>query len=90
MTTPDAFHVEMDFGSPILDMTGSAILDMTGSAILDTGWADVQDDVLTDTPITIFQGQRNGDIKDRVADVGTIKLLMNNNDSNSASAVGYY
>lgn len=90
MTTPDAFHVEMDFGSPILDMTGSAILDMTGEAILDTGWTDVQADVLTDTPITIFQGQRNGDIKDRVADVGTIKLLMNNNNSNSAAAVGYY
>jgi hypothetical protein len=90
MTVPDALHVEIDCGTPILDMTGAPILDMTGAPILDTGWVDFQADVVTETPITIFQGQRNGNIKDRVADVGTIKLVVNNSDSNSGGVVGYY
>ncbi len=90
MTVPDQLHVEMNLGAPLLDMTDDPILDMTGAPILDMGWIDVQDDVLTETPITIFQGQRNGDPVDRVGDAGTIKLIMNNNDSNTAGAVGYY
>jgi hypothetical protein len=90
MATPDALHVEMALGLPILDMTSDAILDMTGAPILDMDWVDVQSDVLTETPITIFQGQRNGDLMDRVADVGTISLIMNNNATNSGGVVGYY
>lgn len=90
MTTADALHVEMDLGAPILDMTDDPILDMTGDPILDLGWIDVQEDVLSDAPIVIFQGQRNGDPLDRVADAGTIKFPMNNSVSNSAGRVGYY
>jgi hypothetical protein len=90
MSVPDQLHVEMNLGNAILDMTEDPILDMTGDPILDLGWIDVKDDVLTETPITIVQGQRNGDPLDRVGDAGTIKLVMNNNDSNTAGAVGYY
>jgi hypothetical protein len=90
MAAPDALHVEFALGTPILDMTGDPILDMTGDPILDMDWTDVQDDVMTETPITIFQGQRNGDLMDRVADVGTISLIMNNNANNSGGAAGYY
>jgi hypothetical protein len=90
MATPDALHIEMAFGAPILDMTSDPILDMTGDPILDMDWVDVQSDVLTETPVTIFQGQRNGDLMDRVADVGTIKLIMNNSAANSGGVVGYY
>ncbi len=90
MTTPDTLHVEMNLGTPILDMTGEAILDMTGDPILDRDWVDVKSDVLTEAPIVIFQGQRNGDPVDRVGDAGTIKLVMNNSHANSAGKVGYY
>ena len=90
MTVPDALHVEMNLGGPILDMTEDPILDMTGDPILDMGWDDVLDDVLTETPIVIFQGQRNGDPLDRVGDAGTIKLVMNNNASNTAGMISYY
>jgi len=90
VATPDALHIEMAFGLPILDMTDDPILDMTDDPILDMGWSDVQDDVLTETPLTIFQGQRNGDLMDRVADVGTISLILNNSDTNSGGVVGYY
>jgi hypothetical protein len=90
MTIPDALLFQMSLGAPILDMIEDPILDMTGDPILDLGWVDVQDDVITETPISIFQGQHNGDPLDRVADAGTIKFVMNNSSSNSAGLVGYY
>jgi hypothetical protein len=90
MAKPDALHVEMALGEAILDMTDDPILDMTDDPILDSAWVDVQDDVLTEAPIKIFQGQRNGDLLERVADIGSITLLMNNNPTNSGGVVGYY
>jgi hypothetical protein len=90
MTTPDALLFQMSLGAPILDMLDDPILDMTGDPILDMGWVDVQGDVITETPISIFQGQHNGEPLDRVADAGTIKFVLNNNNSNSAGLVGYY
>ena len=74
MTAPDQLHIAMRLGTAILDMTADPILDMSGDIIRDLDWVDILDDVLTETPTTIFQGQRNGDPLDRVADSGTIKL----------------
>src|SRR3990172_7110138 len=90
MAAPDQLHVEMTLGDTLLDTYGREILDTYGRNILDLGWADVQKNVITETPITIFQGQRNGDPLDRVADAGTIKLVMNNNSNNSGGVAGYY
>lgn len=90
MAGPDEMILEMNLGDPILDMDDDPILDMAGDPILDMGWADMKDDVLTEAPIVIFQGQRNGDPLDRVADAGTIKLVLNNNRNNTAGSVGLY
>lgn len=90
MTAPDALHVQAAFGTPILDMEDDPILDMTSEPILDMGWVDWLSDLLTEAPIKIFQGQRNGDLLDRVGDVGTIGLLVNNSATNSSGVVGYY
>lgn len=90
MAGPDAFHVQMNLGDVLLDTDSVEILDTAGINILDLGWADFQEDVITESPITIFQGQRNGDPLDRVADAGTIKLVLNNNANNSGGVVGYY
>ena len=90
MAAPDALHIEMTLGDALLDTYEREILDTYDRNILDLGWIDVQDDVITDTPTVIFQGQKNGDAVDRVADAGTIKLVMNNNDTNSGGVVGYY
>ena len=90
MAVPDTLHIEMMLGAFILDTYSREILDTYGRNILDLGWVDVQEDVLTDSPTTIFQGQKNGDAVDRVADAGTIKLEMNNNSTNSGGLVGYY
>jgi hypothetical protein len=89
MTSP-TLHIDMTFGDVLLDTFGREILDTYGRNILDLGWVDVRGDVLTDTPTNIFQGQKNGDAVDRVADPGTIKLVMNNNDTNSGGVMGYY
>lgn len=90
MASPDVFHFQMPFGNPIQDTFGRDILDTAGREILDLDWTDIQADVLTETPITIFQGQRYGDPLDRVADGGTIKFVLNNSQSNSAGITGYY
>lgn len=90
MASPDAFYFQMPFGNPIQDTFGRDVLDTAGREILDLDWSDIQADVLTETPITIFQGQRYGDPLDRVADGGTIKFVLNNSQSNSAGLVGYY
>ena len=90
MAAPDQLHVEMPFGDVILDTYDREILDTYGRNILDLDWVDVQADVITETPITIFQGQRGGSPLDRVADSGTIKFVLNNNDSNSGGVMGYY
>ena len=90
MSVVDALHIEMTLGDTILDTYGREILDTAGRNILDFGFISIADDVLTVTPTTIFQGQKNGDVVDRVADPGTIKLVMNNNTNNSGDVVGYY
>lgn len=90
MAAPDELHVEMTFGDLLLDTYEREILDTYDRNILDLGWIDVKEDVLTDTPTTIFQGQKNGDAVDRIADAGTIKLVMNNNSTNSGGVAGYY
>ncbi len=90
MSVVEALHIDMIFGDNILDTYGREILDTAGRNILDLGWVDVQADVLTDTPTNVFQGQKKGDAVDRVADPGTIKLVMNNNANNSGGVVGYY
>jgi hypothetical protein len=90
MTSPDALYFQMPFGNPIQDTFGRDILDTAGREILDLDWSDIQADVLTETPITIFQGQRYGDPLDRVADGGTIKFVLNNSEANSAGLLGYY
>lgn len=90
MSVVDALHIDMTFGDVILDTYDREILDTYGRNILDLGWVDVTDDVLTDTPSNVFQGQKKGDAVDRVADPGTIKLVMNNSTSNSGGVMGYY
>lgn len=90
MNVVDQLHIDMTFGDKILDTYGREILDTYGRNILDLGWVDVRADVLTESPVNTFQGQKKGDALERVADPGTIKLLMNNNSTNSAGIVGYY
>lgn len=83
-------EVEMDFGSPILDMTGDAILDMTGAPILDLGWTNVTADVRAAEPIHIHRGNFGNDVKDRVGNIGTCSLAMDNSADNSGGKIGYY
>lgn len=91
MTTPDDFHFEIPFGDDLLDTYDRPILDTYDRQIQDAGsWQDIQADVLTTSPIVIFQGQRNGESTDRVADPGTIKFVLDNSAFNSAGLLGYY
>lgn len=90
MTIPDNLYFQMPFGNSIQDTYDRDILDTASRPILDQDWADIQADVLAEAPITIFQGQRNSDPVDRVADGGTIKFMLNNAVSNSAGLMGYY
>lgn len=90
MTAPDALKVQMDFGGLLLDTAGNSLLDTAGRTLLDTGWADVIEDVLTTSPIVVFQGQRDSGPADRVADSGSIKFTLRNDTQNSAGLVGYY
>lgn len=83
-------NVEMDFGTPILDMTGDPILDMTGDPILDLGWGDVTADVRAIEPIHIRRGNFGNEVKNRVADIGTCTLAMDNSAENSGGKIGYY
>ncbi len=90
MTAPDQLLIEAAFGEAILDTSGDPILDSLGRAILDGGFADWSSDVLDDAPIRIVCGQRNNEPADRVADPGTLTLVLNNNANNSGGVVGYY
>lgn len=91
MAQPDDFFIQMPFGNPILDTYGREILDTYGRNILDMDWANINRDVLTETPITIFQGQRDGsDPRARVADAGVIKFELDNSTNNSGGLLGYY
>lgn len=90
MAAPDEFYLEMPFGVTVQDTYDRDVLDTDGRNVLDCDWGDVQDDVLTESPIVIFQGSRNGDPLDRVSDAGTIKFVMDNSASNSGGLVGYY
>jgi len=93
MTAPDVLYVEMyiESGSEILDEISAEILDNAGNVITDlNGWTSIVDDVLTDAPIVIFQGQHDSGPEDRVADSGSIRFTLDNSASNSASTVGYY
>lgn len=91
MSVVDALYIQfLGFGEDIQDTAGRDILDTAGRNILDLGWRLMNGDVLTDTPTVIFQGQKSADAVDRVADPGTIKLVLNNNATNSGGVVGYY
>lgn len=91
MAQPDDFFIQMPFGNNILDTYGREILDTAGRNILDLDWANINSDVLTETPITIFQGQRDGsDPRARVADAGVIKFELDNSINNSGGLLGYY
>lgn len=91
MAQPDDFFIQMLFGNNILDTYGREILDTAGRNILDLDWANINSDVLTETPITIFQGQRDGsDPRARVADAGVIKFELDNSINNSGGLLGYY
>lgn len=92
MTAPDEFHVDMQVGLPILDTYDREILDTFSRNLLDVGgFDDVLNDILSDPPIVIEQGQRDGsDPRDRVADAGAIRFEMDNSAFNSALTLGYY
>jgi len=92
MTAPDALIVEYLANSgALLDMVSGAILDMSGNPIYDAGeWVSLVDDVLGDTPIVIFQGQKNSGPTDRVAESGSIRFSVRNDAENSGGLVGYY
>lgn len=81
--------IEMDFGEAILDSQGNPILDSQDRPILDSDWVSVNADTL-DESIRIRRGMLSGDITDRVADAGTLTLVMNNSAYNSAGLMGYY
>jgi len=92
MTAPDTLIVEYHTGvGSLLDMVSGAILDMYGNAILDAGeWVDLVDDVMTESPIVIFQGQKNSGPTDRVAESGSIRFTLRNDAHNTGGLVGYY
>jgi len=92
MTDPiiPTLGVEMNFGNSILDMTNEEILDMTGTAIMDTGWLSVIADVRALEPIHIHRGNFGNAPGDRVGNIGTISLAMDNSENNSAGLIGYY
>lgn len=81
--------IEMDFGEAILDSLDRPILDSQGRPILDSHWVNVTDDAVVD-PIHIRRGIASADVKDRVADTGTMTLTLNNSAWNSAGLMGYY
>lgn len=82
--------VEMDLGSPIADMTGDPILDELGRNINDFSWVNVTHDVRAIDPISIRRGNFGNTPQDRVANVGTLKLSLDNSAGNLAGIVGYY
>jgi len=92
MTAPDSFSIDMQIGLPVLDTYSREILDTADRNVFDIGgFADVLDDILSDPPILIEQGMRDGsDPRDRVADSGTIRFEMDNSAFNSAGTLGYY
>ncbi len=82
--------VEMNFGTAIADMTGAPILDELGREIHDFSWVNVTSDVRAIDPISIRRGNFGNTPQDRVADIGTLKLSLDNSAHNSAGKVGYY
>lgn len=92
MTDPivPTMSVKMDVGDEILDMSGDPILDMSGDPIFDMSYVAVTNDLRRTVPITYRRGNFGTDIKDRVADIGTLKAGMDNSSRNSAGKIGYY
>lgn len=52
------------------------------------GWTDVSADALS--PVRISYGIRGAGPSDRTASAGTLSLLLNNSEGNSARTLGYY
>lgn len=55
-----------------------------------TGWKDITSDVMLDNPIRWKQGICSNDVRDRVAQTGTMMFELDNSSDNSAKLAGYY
>lgn len=82
--------VEMDLGDALLDTAGRELLDTYARPILDTGWVNVTADTRASVPISIRRGNFGSSAKDRVGNIGTLKLALDNSEHNSAGLLGYY
>ena len=82
--------IEMQFGLPIEDITGDPILDEASNAINDEAWIDITPDVRAIDPIIIQRGNTGNTPQDRVSDVGSMQLSLDNSAHNSAGIHGYY
>lgn len=54
------------------------------------GWTDITEDVLIDPGVSIRYGIAGTGPLDLVASTGTMKLVLNNSEDNSAGLMGYY
>jgi len=53
-------------------------------------WTDITSDVVLSAGVHIKYGITSGKMEDRVADVGTMRIALNNSISNSGGVNGYY
>ncbi len=88
MPALEKIQFDMDLGEAILDMTGDPIKDMTADPILDMDWTEVTD--VLDDPISIKRGNTDGLPFARVAETGTMTIILDNSSNNSAGLEGYY
>jgi len=91
MTAVPVITVEMENVLSFLrDPDGVIISDPDSYPIEVPGWGDITTDVLQVAPITYFMGNRGHEIDDRMADVGTLTMALNNSAANSQSTASIY
>lgn len=88
MPALDNIILEFDWGTPILDTAGNNLLDVLGNTLLDTRF-DICTDVV-DVPIAIHRGTGYDSETERVANTGTMKIVLDNSRWNSGMTQGWY
>lgn len=90
MTATPVISVQMEGHVGIQDPDGFVIQDPDGFDIEAMDWADITSDVVRTVPLSFISGNQGHDITDRMSDVGTLSMALNNSDRNSAGLAGYY
>jgi len=87
---PTDVMIEMFVVIPLMDGSGNLLTDENGLVLTGHGWLDVSADVLTSGDITWTRGNNGRTIFDRVANIGTMRFVLNNSEANVAQTAGNY